>query len=115
MPPAAAHQQSQALASAAPEDFGDALTHEAAGSLGIVRSKGWHAPFKSRSAWREDGHGGDTRRAICCATAQEDVNWKLWLPVAVRAVQCSQLTLHLDSASSPARAAAYLSWLNVLA
>jgi signal transduction histidine kinase len=33
----------------------------------------------------------------------------------VRAVQCSQLTLHLDSASSPARAAAYLSWLNVLA
>ena len=32
-----------------------------------------------------------------------------------RAVQCSQLTLHLDSASRPARAAAYLSWLNVLA
>jgi uncharacterized 2Fe-2S/4Fe-4S cluster protein (DUF4445 family) len=31
-----------------------------------------------------------------------------------RAVQRSQLTLHLDSASSPARAAAYLSWLNVL-
>ena len=37
------------------------------------------------------------------------------LPRRSRAVQCSQLTLHLDSASSPARAAAYLSWLNVLA
>jgi len=30
-----------------------------------------------------------------------------------RAVQRSQLTIHLDSTSSPARAAAYLSWLNV--
>lgn len=30
-----------------------------------------------------------------------------------RAVQRSQLTLHLNSSSSPARAAAYLSWLNV--
>jgi len=83
MPPAAAHQQSQALASAAPEDFGDALTHEAVGSPGIVRSKGWHAPFKSRSAWREDGHGGDTRREVCCANTQEDVNRKLRLPVVV--------------------------------
>ena len=30
-----------------------------------------------------------------------------------RAVQRSQLMLHLNSSSSPARAAAYLSWLNV--
>ena len=37
------------------------------------------------------------------------------LSIPLRAVQRSQLTLHLDRASSPARAAAYLSWLNVLA
>jgi hypothetical protein len=35
------------------------------------------------------------------------------IALAPRAVQRSQLTLHLNSSSSPARAAAYLSWLNV--
>src|SRR5665213_2002404 len=35
-------------------------------------------------------------------------------PISPRAVQRSQLTLHLDRASGPERAAAYLSWLNDL-
>ncbi len=37
-----------------------------------------------------------------------------FLPGTCRAVQRSQLMHHLARASSPARAAAYLSWLNVL-